>query len=170
MITIATLSSSWSEDAQRALGNLLQRASTFFRSKAEAAEVDARTGTGYTALVNYDVHAFEGDLVTELQWFSQFHPTDKDFSVDASAADQRLNLIYATCVQTLKTPSETTAMKNSERLWLSYRDAWTALYTAVWKGRYEQGVTENFAKAIQTRKRAQFLDDKDSCTGNIWHH
>jgi uncharacterized protein YecT (DUF1311 family) len=144
---LAKLTAGWTAVQKEALKDLRHAAETFF-DQHSAGEIDL-SGTARGAISIGEVSELRDDLLEAITGFEAGKlPAAGDFA----KADRELNQVYAQALRAVSKEQNTTVttkgVRDAERAWLAYRDAWVKLVAA----RYPQAAADRW-KAWATAKR-----------------
>lgn len=158
--------------AQAKLDALLTAAQKYADEEGGHQAEDSRGGTGYPAFVlEAEIATHEG-FVKLLEEYSKAR-APKATAGDFEDGDRLLNRLYQRVlkgIESCPTCSEDRgkagreALRDAQRAWITYRDAWAAYYAARWSGAAPVATLEREVRTALTKARiAQFrkeLDDR----------
>jgi uncharacterized protein YecT (DUF1311 family) len=148
---LAALTSTWPQPHRAALEALQKAAEGFFGSRMES-EIDLE-GTARAAIAIEEEAALRDELLADLRQFEAGSlPSSRE---SYKAADAGLNAVYSRIMKTKELDLGTVTkegIRETQRAWLAYRDAWAAFGAA----RYP-GVSADAWKAWATTKRVAQL-------------
>lgn len=142
-----------------------KRAAAYLESESKRRSELFRGGTGYSAAVLLSDIDTKAELVKELErWSKERAPAAK--IENASAADAELNAAYRAAQKGVDREEEEVAdwktlLRDAQRAWIAYRDAFAAFYVERWKGSASPEALRRDVVTQLTRARAAELR-KDS--------
>jgi uncharacterized protein YecT (DUF1311 family) len=162
------LTASFNDAQKRAFGSLQPAKQAFFEQRSDA-EVD-QSGTGRAAFVIAERAKLDDGFLDTLAAFEQ-HKLPAYSADDFRRADAALNAAYAKALKATGTRKsqdtfgplgtiDANGIRDTERAWLKYRDAWVAFGHA----RYP-GVSDDAWRTYFTRQRVATLEELGGAGG-----
>lgn len=144
---IASIKSKLGAPASVQLDELVKSATAFAEAESDLLTYSDRGGTGYAAEAVSDQNTLYAAFVSECEQFSKAR-ADKAGSGAWKLADAALNKAYQqamatppkcySCSDDSKAHAEAlNTVREAQRAWIKYRDAWIVFYQARWKGSAE---------------------------------
>jgi uncharacterized protein YecT (DUF1311 family) len=159
---------------EKTLGADTKPALAALRKAAEAAiEADAayiaepnRGGTIYPSVVLGGEMDRTDDFLATLERYTQKRAPEAN-PAGLKKADDALNSLYKTMMAAAKADDKEyeqgtageDALRNAQRAWIPYRDAWTAFYRLRWKGAIAPEILDREIATALTRERAKELPE-----------
>jgi uncharacterized protein YecT (DUF1311 family) len=145
--------------AQASLAELRKAADAFIEANAEAEAAVSLGGTIYPTLVLGSQAEGNESFVTALERFS--HQRAPAASPEAlQKADTALNAAYKAAMSREEFDEEhslSKSLREAQRAWIRYRDAWTAFYRLRWKDAAPPDALDREIGAALTAQRAEEL-------------
>jgi uncharacterized protein YecT (DUF1311 family) len=113
-------------DALRAPGTLRERGLAFVRAESERIGALSRGGTAYAAIALGAEMEQKEHFVAALERFSKERAPSAS-ARDAKRADAELNRVY-------RAMERDTFLRDAQRAWIAYRDAFAGYYAERWRG------------------------------------
>jgi uncharacterized protein YecT (DUF1311 family) len=162
---IADVARSLSPEAQTALKALRKVAKTFVEKDLGLLDETTRGGTGHASFL------LSGELTRTETFVAHLerHAANRAPAATAEAlaqADRDLNATYQGQLAELKTnpdlPKGPQEIREAQRAWIQYRDAWTAFYRLRWKGAAPpEALDREIATALTTQRAADLRKGTD---------
>jgi uncharacterized protein YecT (DUF1311 family) len=163
---IEAVKKSLGAEAQAKLVPLLAAAGTFGDAEGARIAEDSRGGTAYPSLVVAGTRKVNAGFVRALQ--ARVKARAPKATVQSyTAADRSMNRVYRKGMQAAEacpTCSEDggrearAVLREAQRTWIVYRDAWTAFYLARWNGAAPAETLAREIKTLLTRERIKALE------------
>lgn len=161
---VTTLKEAIPGDAAAPLDRLVAALSAFADEEAAVRLIDSRHGTAFLAFRIDEASGISDDLLAEVERLSRTRAT-ACAPADVKDADATLNVSYRRAMTTRwrwvdlwDADLARSWLRDAQRAWITYRDAWTAFYQARWTG---QAAPEVLAREIVcelTSSRSADLD------------
>jgi uncharacterized protein YecT (DUF1311 family) len=152
--------------ARDALTRLVDAAEAFARDEAGHRQEGARGGTGYAAFVMETQRAVFATFVAALERYARGRAPAATAAA-LTKVDRDLNAAYRKALETAREPcplcneddheSGPQALREAQRAWIAYRDAWTAWYRLRWTAAAAPAALEREIAAALTAARAKEL-------------
>ncbi len=161
---IAAVEKTLGADVKPAFAALRKAAEAAIRTDAAYIAQPNLGGTIYPSVVIGGEMDRSGDFAATLERFTQKRAPEAGRAA-LKKADDDLNSLYKTMLAQAKADDKEyeqgtagqDALRNAQRAWIPYRDAWTAFYRLRWKGSAPaEALDREIAKAL-TEKRTQEL-------------
>lgn len=134
---------------------LRKRGDAFVRAESELVGELSRGGTGYAAIALGAEMGTKESFVKNLErWSHERAPAVSN--TDAKRADDELNAAYNTIRKDIE---EITFLRDAQRAWIAYRDAFAAYYIALWQKHAPADVLRREIVTQLTRDRIPELRD-----------
>jgi uncharacterized protein YecT (DUF1311 family) len=159
---VSTLKSSggkWSEKAKRQLDDLTKLSSVFIDADAILIADAFRGGQAYSAEYEGAIQEKRKAFLQKTHHLLSLSEQDltKSLDEDLKKADSELNQIYMKKIATGDSESNK-LLKNAQKKWLSYRDAWGKLFSAHFEGELDESTSKKWSDLILTKNRTLELD------------
>jgi uncharacterized protein YecT (DUF1311 family) len=160
-VKIEAVKKSLGAEAQAKLAPLLEAVDKFGDAEGARTAEDSRGGTAYPSLVVLGTRRVDAAFVKTLETRVKSR-APKASAESYAAADRRLNVTYQKLLKeavACPTCSEDggkaarDVLREAQRLWIAYRDAWAAFYLVRWSGAAPSATLEREIKASLTRER-----------------
>ncbi|HEX7831632.1 MAG TPA: lysozyme inhibitor LprI family protein [Thermoanaerobaculia bacterium] len=143
---------------------LKKAADAYVDAETERIGEQSRGGTGYAAFtLEAEMNAKNTFVEAVEQWTSKRAPIAS--TADAKRADDALNANYRSAQDDIEAMGEEfvswkTYLRDAQRAWIAYRDAFATFYVAQWRGQAADDVLRREIVAQLTRERAAELKDE----------
>ncbi len=164
-VRVAAVKKTLSAEAQAKLDPLVAVAGRFSDADGAWFAEDSRGGTIYPALVVDGTRKVHAEFVKALEARAKSR-APKASKESYAAADRRLNSMYEKAMKA-SVPchmcedggeAARKVLREAQRTWITYRDAWTVFYLARWNGAAPAEALEREIKALLTRERIKLLE------------
>lgn len=163
---IAVVADSLGPAARAALEDLRKAEETFGEADAELRSAGSRGGTGHAAFFMSERREITRTFVEELEKFgnerasfatpSAFQDANRALNAAYQAGKTALSGPEVAAFATPGKPLPET-LRDAQRAWLRYRDAWTAFYRLRWQGAAPSEVLDREIQAVLSRQRTAEL-------------
>jgi uncharacterized protein YecT (DUF1311 family) len=148
--------------AGRAIDALRERATAFVEADAFWEAEQSRGGTMYVYAETHATLDREGRFVEQLELYTKERAAAAT-AAELAKADAELNAAYRKRMASIEPcdpeyancspPLEPENLREAQRAWIPYRDAWVAFYQERWRGAATPAVLRNEIAAALTRAR-----------------
>jgi uncharacterized protein YecT (DUF1311 family) len=164
-VKIEAVKTSLNREAQAKLTPLLEAVAKFGEAEGARTAEDSLGGTIYPSLVVAGTRTVAADFVKALEARVKAR-APKTSAASYGAADRRLNVAYRKLKASAACPTcredggnaARAVVREAQRTWIAYRDAWAAFYAARWNGAAPAEALEREIKTLLTRERIKVLE------------
>ena len=161
---IAALARSQGKETQKALAALRKTAEAFIGNEASVFAEPNRGGTGYSTVILVGEIKRGEDFVAILERYTRERAPEANPAA-LKTADDALNATYTEVMAAYKAGDEDAGkgtsgqdvLRQAQRSWLPYRDAWIVFYRLRWKGAAPPEALEQEIAAALTEQRTKAL-------------